>query len=231
MSAPPIPAAVAAPFERPPRRRGVRGVLAGLVALGAIPVAFLSHRPAGGSGSESGGGSGYGYRFTWGQARPGTALVLAAIALLLLGAAAVLWRAHSRRLIAAATVAALAAALASVAVVGAAVREAGGGAAAGGAGAADREAVVSAAAVESVAVGTPRAAVVRRLGPPLTSTDARPTGPGTVLGCLVYTLDARSIPAPPATFDPRTGPGPITPGDMRALLCFAHDRFVLRLPG
>jgi hypothetical protein len=87
---------------------------------------------------------------------------------------------------------------------------------------------VAPAAVNGLAIGTPRGEVQRRLGPPLTTTDAIPGRARAVLGCLIYAVDDRG--APGAAFDPRANPQPIPPGGHVAL-CFAHDRLALRLAG
>jgi hypothetical protein len=200
----------------------VRGRLAALVALGAIPTLALSTHSAwssgggGGVGGMTGASGAFDYTYDLGARSLGPKLALTAVAVLLTVAAAMLWSARSRRVVAGGGMLAVVCAAAAVVI----------------AGAGEHHGTPTLAALNSIPIGAPRAAVVRQLGAPLVQADTTATGGGPLPVCLVYALDQRG--ARP------TGPGPVAvpsadldsipPGTSQAVLCFTLGRLSQRLP-
>jgi hypothetical protein len=175
-----------APFERPRGHRGARGLVAALVAVGAVVVLGLSNTPWRGSTGDSGGSGNaclgiacrgtsgpelsWSYQTTSSQEGLDAKVGMWALAVLLLTTAVVLWRARSRRWTMIATIAAAAGIGGSGAIVLATLAHAS----------------PSPAAFNSLRLGMSRGQVVGRLGTPLrASAGASWTGHRT-MPCIVY---------------------------------------------
>ena len=203
----------AAPFERPRGRRGVRGLLAPLVALTGLAALVVAHRH--GTTSSSGGFPGYSYSWQSEFAHTTQAIVLWISVAMLVMAAAILWRARSRGL---------------VALAGAALIAAIGGSAWSIA-TARNHASPRPAAFNALPLGLSQAAVRGRLGEPLAaSAQATPLHGGATLPCLLYSVGRAGQRSPAGSFTPAPAgrPAPIDSFYGYALLCFANDRLIVR---
>jgi hypothetical protein len=100
---------------------------------------------------------------------------------------------------------------------------------------ADDHGLPTPAAVNAVAIGTPRAAVIRRLGTPLAQADTTTTAGGPGPSCVIYAIDDRGAPVEHpgaiAVQVPYADLDLITAGTPQAVLCFARGRLTVRLPG
>ncbi|MGA2469417.1 MAG: hypothetical protein ABSG64_01850 [Solirubrobacteraceae bacterium] len=216
------PATRLAPYERPPLRRGARGWAAALCPIGAVvALAFMHLR---GTSSGGTGDARYSVAITEALAHPLEAHVLWLAVLAGLVAAAVLWRAHSRRLVA----------LATAAVAAAAV-----GAAWGVANARSHSSP-SPIAFNLLYPGMSQASVVTLLGEPLAaSVQATPVDGGATLPCLLYAVggpghgqlwgpgEPQVSPSPVRA--QRSGWLPVAPGAWGVALCFSAGRLVDRI--
>jgi hypothetical protein len=207
------------PADRPAGHRGIRGWVAGLAAVGAIPTLFLSTRPTGGAGGGGGSGTGFTYTFTLGSPTLGTELALTAMTLLLVAASAILWRARAPALVAGAGLLTAGVLAATVLLVGHA----------------NDHARPTPAAVNAVAIGSSRTAVLRQLGRPLAQARTTPSGSRPAPSCLIYAVDDRGAPVErPGTTAPIRLPSAlryeITAINDDAALCFVHDRLTAKLP-
>jgi hypothetical protein len=100
---------------------------------------------------------------------------------------------------------------------------------------ANHHALVAPAAVNAILIGTPRTAVVKRLGTPLTQAETTPAGGGPAPTCLIYAIDDRSAPIErPGTIAPirlsYADREEITAFNADAALCFVDDRLTVKLP-
>jgi hypothetical protein len=166
------PAIRLAPADRRPGHRGVRGRVAGAVALLSL-VALSAHVWHG-----HGGGGGGTYRFSFDGWRGWAAPVFLSVAGALALAGAALWTARTRRGVG------LGIAIAAVAIaVGVWAADVG-----------QRFATVSAASYGAASLATSQTVLERRLGAPFT-TDASATLPsGVTVGCDLYRARASTGP-------------------------------------
>jgi hypothetical protein len=201
------------------RRRSARGAV--FVAVAVIPTLYVSSRPTGGtfdgSGTTSvGPGGSLSYSYSLGPSR-GFELGLTGLAIALAIASGVLWRARRARSVAGGSLLAAAAAVAAVLLTGAA----------------DHHATPPLAAVNGLAIGTSRAAVVARLGAPEAVTQTTTTGPGRAPVCVIYAVGRDGGTTPPSGSAVPVAPGEadwIGPGTNHVLFCFTQSRLTLKAP-
>jgi hypothetical protein len=203
----------AAPFERRNGRIGARGWVAVVVAVAPV-VALLA---VGLHGQSNGDGGDVRYSVAWRSvfAHRAPEDVLEVCAVLFVLAAAVLWRAHSRWLVALAASGALVAAAGSVW----SVRNA------------TRHSTPTPAALDALPRGLSRAQVLARLGEPAAAkAQATPTHGGATLPCLLYAVGGAGVAGPlPEAVVRRGWWLPIQAGEFYTALCFADGRLVDRI--
>jgi hypothetical protein len=208
------------PSERPRGHRGLRGWAALVLAVAVIPTLYVSGRPTGGTtnggGTTSvGPGGSLSYSYSLGPSL-GFELGLTGLAIGLALASGILWRARRPRSVAGGSLLAAAAAVAAVLLTGAA----------------DRHAIPALATVNALAIGTARATVLARLGPPEAIAQTTMTGRGPPAVCVIYPIGQSGGP-PTAGFAVPVPTGEadwVGPGTDRVVLCFRQSRLSLKAP-